>query len=62
MRWNEECCERHARNMAMLDGVEVNVIGVPRKIAFVPQHVLPIPPPPNPAFAFTQRARRDGFS
>jgi hypothetical protein len=46
----------HPPHMAMLDGIEMDVIGVPRKVVCVPQRVLPIAPLPNPALAFVGTA------
>jgi hypothetical protein len=45
--------------MAVLDWVEVDVIAMPGKIAFVAQGVLPITALPDPAFASAQSTGRD---
>src|ERR1700730_5107896 len=45
--------------VAMLHGIEVNVIEVPRKIVLVAQHMFPTPPLPNPALAFGGAAGGD---
>ena len=43
--------------MAVLDRVEVDVVGVAREITVIPQGVLPIPSLPNSAFASARPAR-----
>jgi hypothetical protein len=42
----------HADGVAMLHGIEVNVIEVPHEVVLVAQRMLPISPLPNPALAF----------
>lgn len=62
----------HARRVAVLDRIEMDVIDVPCKIDPVAQRVLPITALPNPAlalggaadgnlFAGSQGARKSGF-
>ena len=48
-----------ARDVAVPDRVEMDVIGVAPKIGFVAQRVLPITALPDAALAFARPARRD---
>ena len=42
----------HADRVAVLHGIEVNVIEVTHEVVLAAQGVLPIPPLPDPALAF----------
>jgi hypothetical protein len=48
--------------MAVLHGIEMNVIGVSREISLVTQGMLPIAPLPNPALAFACTACGNPFA
>ena len=51
----------HALDVAVLDRIEMNVIDMPREIAFIAERVLPIAPLPQAALAFAGTARRNTF-
>jgi len=53
---------RHAADMAMLDGVVMDVIKVVVQVAFVPDGMFPIAPLPNATLTFARSAGRYGFS
>jgi hypothetical protein len=44
--------------MAVFDKIEMDVVGVPRKVIFVPTHVFPVPPLPDAALTFAGTAER----
>ena len=52
----------HARDVAMLDRIEMDVIGMAREVGVVAQRVLPIAPLPDAAFAARGAALRNALA
>lgn len=42
----------HPRNETVLNRIDVHIIDMPGKIAFIPYRMLPVPTLPNRAFGF----------
>ncbi|MFT3761358.1 MAG: hypothetical protein QM761_01865 [Pseudoxanthomonas sp.] len=51
----------HPHHMTMLDRIDMDVIDIRRKIAFVAEHMLPITALPDATFAFRQTRQRPVF-